>query len=155
LGFTFQINQDVEFNHNSTFLVEADRARPSLMTQLVSAKYLVTLNSASNKDIDPNKLIRQNIRQLTKQTFGKGQHFIIDFAQHYVGHFRINIASIGSPMDAPLYIHLRFAEIANELTDTSTGSDGWLSSSWIQEEYVHLDTLPATLELPRRYSFRF
>ena len=29
------------------------------------------------------------------------------------------------------------------------------SRSWIQEEFIHIDELPATLELPRRYSFRY
>ena len=42
-----------------------------------------------------------------------------------------------------------------ELAAESSEYDGWLSRSWIQEEIVHIDELPATLELPRRYSFRY
>ncbi|PAK65795.1 alpha-rhamnosidase, partial [Lactococcus lactis] len=42
-----------------------------------------------------------------------------------------------------------------ELKHKSEDYDGWLSKSWIQEEYIHLDVLPTHLELSRRYSFRY
>ena len=42
-----------------------------------------------------------------------------------------------------------------ELQAESSDYHGWLSRSWIQEEFIHLDELPAKLELPRRYSFRY
>lgn len=58
-------------------------------------------------------------------------------------------------MDAPLYLRIKFAEMPCELTSESSGYDGWLSRSWIQEEFIHIDELPTTLELPRRYSFRY
>ena len=45
--------------------------------------------------------------------------------------------------------------ILAEVVADSNDYDGWLSKSWIQEEYIHLDVLPARLELPRRYSCRF
>ena len=58
-------------------------------------------------------------------------------------------------MDAPLYLRIKFAEVPAELATESSDYDGWLSRSWIQEEFVHLDRLPAKLSLPRRYSFRY
>lgn len=58
-------------------------------------------------------------------------------------------------MDAPLYLRLKFAEVPSELYARSEDYEGWLSRSWIQEEYLHLDTLPTTLQLPRRYSCRY
>lgn len=50
---------------------------------------------------------------------------------------------------------LKFGEIAKEMTECSEDYDGWISRGWIQEEYIHVDVLPATLELPRRYAFRY
>lgn len=58
-------------------------------------------------------------------------------------------------MDAPLYMRLKFAEMPCEIVAESSDYEGWLSRSWIQEEFVHIDELPARLELPRRYSFRY
>lgn len=58
-------------------------------------------------------------------------------------------------MDAPLYLRIKFAEVPAELAAESGDYDGWLSCSWIQEEFIHLDRLPARLPLPRRYSFRY
>lgn len=94
----------------------------------------------------------ENLSEYGLQRDGK---LILDFGDHYVGKFKIDIDQTGSPMDAPLYLKLKFAEMPAELGFRSEDYDGWLSRSWIQEEYVHIDELPATLELPRRYSFRY
>lgn len=72
-----------------------------------------------------------------------------------MGRFSVDISSVDSPMDAPLYMRIRFGEIPAELAGDSSSYEGWLSKSWIQEEYIHLDELPAKLSLPRRYSFRY
>ena len=80
---------------------------------------------------------------------------ILDFGDHQVGSFKIDINQTGSPMDAPLYLRLKFAEMPAELAVESSEYEGWLSRSWIQEEFIHIDELPVTLELPRRYSFRY
>ncbi|GAF41715.1 alfa-L-rhamnosidase [Agrilactobacillus composti DSM 18527 = JCM 14202] len=58
-------------------------------------------------------------------------------------------------MDAPLYIQLIFAEQPVEIGDVNKPYTGLLSQSWLQEEYIHLDTLPAKLELDRRYACRY
>ena len=41
------------------------------------------------------------------------------------------------------------------MTEDSADYDGWISRSWIQEEFIHIDVLPAELKLPRRYAFRY
>ena len=48
---------------------------------------------------------------------------------------------------------LKFGERLEEMTDKTADYDGWLSRGWIQEEYIHVDVLPAKVKLPRRYSF--
>src|SRR5699024_12201788 len=52
-------------------------------------------------------------------------------------------------------LRIQFAEVPSELEAESRDYNGWLSRSWIQEEFVHFDQLPAKLSLPRRYSFRY
>lgn len=58
-------------------------------------------------------------------------------------------------MDSPLFLRVKFAEIPAEIVSDSSDYNGWLSKSWIQEEFFHIDVLPTTLHLERRYSCRF
>lgn len=67
----------------------------------------------------------------------------------------IQIIPIGSPPDAPLHLQITLGEMPVEMAEPFSEYDGWLSSSWLQEERVHLDVLPASLNLERRYSFRY
>lgn len=153
--FKFQINKDVEFNHDDDLLTKADQYRPKLLTNKISAKRLVELTD------DPSKLENTGIKevgdieQLAQLKMTRNDHVIIDFGQHCVGKFAIHIEHVGSPMDAPVAFKVKFAEMPNEFRYNSQDYDGWLSKSWIQEEVIHLDRLPAELELPRRYSFRY
>lgn len=155
MAFTFQINDDVKFTHNKEFLNKAKNFKPHIYHKLKLAKSIVSLTK------DPSKLegvginVINNCDELSNMKMKRGQKVILDFGDHQVGKFRIDINSTGSPMDAPLFLKLKFAEMPNEFLHHSEDYDGWLSKSWIQEEYIHLDTLPAQLELSRRYSFRF
>ena len=67
----------------------------------------------------------------------------------------LKLNSAGSPQDAPAFLRLKFAEIANEILEDSSTYEGWISKGWIQEEFIHIDVLPCELKLPRRYAFRY
>lgn len=153
MSFTFQKNQDLKFNHNEELLKKAEEYLPKLKHKKVPFVNMGVLTEDSSKldgwTVHPIDTV------LDTQQFNKDDTFILDFGNHYVGKFSIDIQSVGSPMDSPLYIRLRFAEVAAELSYQSDQYDGWLAKGWIQEEFIHLDELPATLELPRRYAFRY
>ena len=57
--------------------------------------------------------------------------------------------------DAPAWLRFKFCENARELDETLEGYRGWISRGWVQTEEAHVDVLPATLSLPRRYAFRY
>ncbi len=86
---------------------------------------------------------------------GKGQNLCLDFGTHIVGYLTLDLTYSGSHPDAPAYLKLKFAETIGELSENSEDYRGWVSSSWIQEEYIHVDVLPAQITLPRRYAFRY
>ncbi len=86
---------------------------------------------------------------------GRGDSQLIDFGNHYVGYITLIFRSIGSHPDAPLSLNLRFAERSEEFEYKSEDYHGWLSKSWIQEEVLHVDVLPAVVKLPRRYAMRY
>lgn len=96
-----------------------------------------------------------SIWEMAERPLGKGQSVCLDFGNHYVGFVKLKLKSVGSVQDAPAYIRLKFGEMPQEITADSAEYDGWISRSWIQEEYLHIDVLPAEIQLPRRYALRY
>lgn len=156
MAFTFQINDDVVWNHDKALLEKADANIPKLMQTNIQPTALVDIVT-DEKNVNGFKALanEKDIKNLSGYTLARDEKIVLDLGDHYVGKFTVDIESVGSPMDAPLYLHLKFAEIPAEIAIDSKDYDGWLSRSWIQEEYVHIDVLPATLEIPRRYSCRY
>ncbi|MBR4193203.1 MAG: hypothetical protein IKQ54_02580 [Oscillospiraceae bacterium] len=85
----------------------------------------------------------------------KGDKLCFDFGNHQVGYLSLKLGSAGSHPDAPAWIRLQFAEQQIELFERAEDYHGWISTSWIQTEQLHVDVLPCTLHLPRRYAFRY
>lgn len=90
-----------------------------------------------------------------KTPLGDGDHTVLDFGDHFVGKVKIKFSFVGSPPDAPAFVKLKFCEHKSELDEDTTNYNGWISKSWIQEEYVHIDDIPSELKLERRYAFRY
>lgn len=90
-----------------------------------------------------------------EKQLSQGDSVLYDFGNHYTGYVTFDLGTVGSHPDAPVFIKFSFYEHSRELNDSAENYSGWLSKSWIQEEYFHLDVLPVTLELPRRYAFRY
>lgn len=156
MTFTFQINNDVTWDYDKDLLERAEANIPELIeTEVYPTGMVEKIPEAERLDTFKLRDSQKNILSLKDYALGRGESIILDLGDHYVGQFSIAIDSVGSPMDAPLYLRLKFAEVPSELYADSEDYDGWLSRSWIQEEYIHLDVLPARLELERRYSCRY
>ena len=85
----------------------------------------------------------------------KGDTLCLDFGTHLVGRVSLKFGFTGSHPDAPAWLRLKFAERLCELEEDAETYRGWISMGWIQQEQLHIDVLPASLELPRRYAFRY
>lgn len=156
MAFTFQINNDVVWDYDEKLLKKAETNIPELIETEIQPIGLVKRISKTQRSSDFElKKSKKNILNLSEYVLGRDESLILDLGDHYVGEFKVDIDSVGSPMDAPLYLRLKFAEVPSELYANSEDYTGWLSRSWIQEEYIHLDVLPTTLHLPRRYSCRY
>lgn len=97
----------------------------------------------------------RTLPQLEAQRCNTGDEFIIDLGTHCVGYLQLHCAAVGSPQDAPVHLQFIFGETSAEVAEDFASYQGWLSSSWLQQEDCYLDVLPATLALPRRYCCRF
>lgn len=86
---------------------------------------------------------------------GKGDSIRLDFGRHMTGRLTLKLGFEGHHPDAPVVLLVRFAEVPWEFDEDAASYEGWVCSSWIQEEYLHVDTIPGTLKMARRYAFRY
>lgn len=92
---------------------------------------------------------------LNRTVLGEGDSLVIDFGTHYVGKVSMKLSYVGSPPDAPVLLRLKFCEHKSEIDEDTSDYHGWISKSWIQEEFIHVDDLPGVLKLERRYALRY
>lgn len=140
---------------NEVFISKAEELIPQFFEQKVQAKHIIDV--APNPNVihgwEVNTI--ESANSMTNHDYGKGDTVVLDFGTHLVGYLSMNIKPVGSPPDAPLHLKLTFGEMPVEMAEPFSEYDGWLSSSWLQEEVMHIDVMPTKLELPRRYSFRY
>ncbi|MCD8124870.1 MAG: sugar hydrolase [Lachnospiraceae bacterium] len=96
-----------------------------------------------------------SLEGLEQRPLGRGDRIVFDFGEHRVGYISFTLTSSGSPADAPAHIRLKFGERPLEIAEETADYRGNISSSWLQEEFLHVDVLPTALRLPRRYAFRY
>lgn len=132
------------------FLQKAEENRPVLREEVLSPLGRVTIAKEGGE-----LFVTPAEGELYGEPLGRGDRVIWDFGNHQVGYLTLCLSSIGSPQDSPLYFQLRFLERPSEALENSADYEGWISRSWFQEELLHVDTLPCTLTLPRRYAFRY
>lgn len=92
---------------------------------------------------------------LKQEELGKGDRILFDFGHNCPAYFQFGLKKTGSPQDAPAFLHFRFCETEREFLEESGEDSGWISRGWIQEEWLHIDELPCTAEMSRRYAFRY
>lgn len=134
---------------NEIFLEKARALLPELKPQIVPVERTVEIvRQAEGPKILP-------AADYYGTALKKGDKLCLDFGNHTVGHISLRFDTTGSHPDAPAWLRLKFAERPCELFENAEDYKGWISMGWIQQEQVHLDVLPCTLDLPRRYAFRY
>lgn len=136
--------------NNTYFLEKADRLHPVMHHSIV--KPMGAFRLKERYSLEKSEIKLDNMPQFA---MGKGENLCLDFGNHYVGYVSLDLSYSGSHPDAPAFLKLQFAEVFKELGEKSDDYDGWISKSWIQEEYIHVDYLPGKITLPRRYAFRY
>jgi len=140
---------------NESFIGTAERLKPVMLNEEVEPQRLVKIVPDVEAIHGWRAVPEAEIAELEGREFGKGQSAIVDFGDHRVGYVSFRVKPVGSPPDAPLKLKLIFGEMPVEMAVPFASYDGWISSSWLQEETLFLDVLPGLVELPRRYSFRY
>lgn len=136
---------------NPAFLAKAEALAPALIETEIRPAGTVEL-VPQGEDFAARLLERGFVRS---RPLGRGDGLCLDFGDHWVGYVSFTLTPVGSPPDAPALLRLRFGEIPYEAAAGLSDYQGEVSRSWIQEELIHVDVLPAQVRLPRRYAFRY
>ena len=126
----------------------------SLLPKLYETKVEVAETVAVSKDTDGNVIVKK-AENYTARALKKGDKVCLDFGDHQVGYFSVELGNLGSHADAPVLLRVHFAENPVELLEDAEGYQGWICASWIEEERVHVDVIPSVLQMERRYAFRY
>lgn len=137
---------------NVGFLKKAEEFMPVLHRETVTPKALIKV-AEDNGEYTCRKV--GDIEELNRIKVQKGTRICVDFGEHCVGYVSFSILLNGTIPDAPAYIRLKFGEHPCEIASDSADYKGDLSIGWIQEEYIHVDVLPAEVKMQRRYAFRY
>lgn len=138
---------------NDDFVKKAEACAPVLKETQVVPSAIVDIKETD--EAYPHAEKKDEPEHMDQYPLGKGDKLCLDFGDHQVGYVTLKLSSVGSPQDAPAFVKLKFGEVAKEMVENSADYDGWISKGWIQEEYLHIDVLPAVIRLERRYAFRF
>ncbi len=92
---------------------------------------------------------------LRERLMGRGDAAILDFGGHMTGHVSLSISGEGRGVDAPARLKLIFGEVPAEVAEPFDPFHGGLSRAWLQDEVINVDVLPHTIQMPRRYAFRY
>lgn len=136
--------------YKNQFLLDKAKA---LVPKLIKTevKVLRSVNICKNGE----KIIVNDAEDFATRELKKGDKVILDFGNHQVGFLNLKLSSSGSHADAPVLLRLHFAEQPVELFENPAEYNGWICSSWIEEEVLHVDVLPSEIEIGRRYAFRY
>lgn len=134
---------------NNVLLEKAKKLLPELIETKVQAVRCVDISR------DGEKIIVEKADDFQGKELRKGDKVILDFGNHQVGYLNLKLSSHGSHPDAPVLLKLHFAEQPIEFFEDPAEYKGWICSSWIEEEITHVDVLPSTLSVNRRYAFRY
>jgi alpha-L-rhamnosidase len=92
---------------------------------------------------------------IASRLFKPGDAIVLDFGTHLTGYLTLSLRGEGRGIDAPARLKFTFGEVPGEIAEPFDPYKGWLSRAWLQDEIINVDVLPATIQLPRRYAFRY
>ncbi len=139
----------------SQWVVLAERLKPSLVRTRHAPASIV------EPAADPTAFLRWRMTRVAaaeaieSRLFKPGDAVVLDFGTHLTGYFALSLRGEGRGIDAPARLKFTFGEVPGEIAEPFDPYKGWLSRAWLQDEILNVDVLPATIELPRRYAFRY
>jgi len=140
---------------NPLFAEKADALLPDLCNQAFEPLRTVVFAADESAYFKLRAVEQYTIPELAEKVWGKGDEFVLDFGNHFVGHINFRLSPVGINVDAPARLRLTFGEVPPDVTEELHPCRSWISSSWIPDEIFNIDWMPTTFAVPRRHAFRF
>jgi hypothetical protein len=137
------------------WIEKAEALKPDLKETIVKPKCLVEMVKDSTSFQGWKALVVGQIDSLYNKSFRETKSVIIDFGDHYTGHFSMDLETLSGTSDAPIRLKLTFGEVPSELAVPFDPYPGELSRAWLQDEIITIMSIPEKVKLERRVSFRF
>ena len=134
---------------NKEFLEKALALLPTPAQQTVTVADTVTFSK------NGLKITKHPAEDYRLRVLSRGDSICLDFGDHQVGYLHLKLRRVGGHSDAPVPLHIRFAEQPIEFFENPEDYRGAICSGWIQQEFLHVDLVPSELHMPRRYAFRY
>jgi hypothetical protein len=142
-------------SNEQRWLAIAERLKPRLNQTPVPPIGIVKMIADSGEFLHWRVERVSPVQALSERLLRRGDSAIIDFGRHLTGHFSFSIAGEGRGIDSPTRLKLTFGEVPAEVAQPLEPYKGGLSRAWLQDEVINIDVLPAIVEMPRRYAFRY
>ena len=78
--------------------------------------------------------------------YDSGSSICLDFGRHITGYFKFELGQYNLYLDAPVKLKIKFAETPYAMRRDFSTYKGGLSSSWLQEEIITVDTLAECMQ---------
>lgn len=147
--------QDIYQDYRKSWLEKAELYKPQLSETIKKPLNIVELIEDENAFQGWKATVKAPIANLYQSSFKQQSGIVLDFGEHMTGYFKFDIKPIKHNPDAPLRFKFTFGEIPSEVATPFDPYNGTLSRAWLQDEIVTVMHAPATIEIPRRLSFRY
>jgi len=142
------------YKEQSGWLLKAEENTP-LLTETVQRPVGIVKAIADDASYQGWKtVVSGRTDSLYAQPF-KSPGIIMDFGEHLTGYVTLSLSSGKKTPDSPAKFKLTFGEMPCEMAVPFDPFPGTLSRAWMQDETITVETMPCTIEIPRRVSFRY
>jgi len=141
--------------HERRWLAVAESLKPRLNRTSVPPTAIVRMTADRAAFLRWRAEFVSPVEALSERLLRRGDSATVDFGRHLTGRFSFSLAGEGRGIDAPTRLKLTFGEAPAEVAQPLDPYSGGLSRAWLQDEVINVDVLPAAIEMPRRYAFRY
>ncbi len=151
-GFSQDYYTKAERDH---WLQQAEVNKPTLVSRVVQPSRLVRMEQDPAAFQGWKAVQAGSVASFYTASVKSQPSFILDFGEHLTGYVSFAVSPMQPTPDAPARIRFTFGEVPSELATPFDPYPGSLSRAWLQDELVTVMTVPDTITIPRRLSFRY
>ena len=152
---TFQVSSQNYFPESEHWVETAEELKPVLKERIIHPVAVVEMVENKNAFQGWESKPIAGIDTVYNNSIKKIQNVIVDFGDHYTGYFSFDLATIWGTSDSPVRFKLTFGEVPSEMAIPFDPYTGLLSRAWLQDEIITVMSVPGTITLDRRVSFRY